>query len=94
MDIIHKLRCKFDEPYRIKRGFGLSPIRNDRELKALISFCFLELEDEEHMKLNPRRKKVYENTIKLYYDEEVKVGKRLYYSVYDYIDDNVAWYWN
>ena len=85
MRIIHKIRCKIDEPYRIRIGFGLSPIRNKRELKALIAFCKEELKYKPSMKLNPERKKVYEETISAYEND---------YWVHDYIREHVGWYWN
>lgn len=77
----------YTEAYRIRHGYGLSPIRNKRELRALIEFCREELKDVEHMKLNPERREAYEKTVKLY--EEGEYGE-LYY----YIKDHCAWYWN
>lgn len=74
---IHRFRYKFSEAYRIEIGVGLSPIRNERELKALIKFCRNEIKDREHMKLNPARDELYKATIKLYEwqndDHEVKM---------------------
>lgn len=85
MRLIHKLRCQFDEPYRIRMGFGLSPIRNNRELKALIRFCEHELQ-EEHMKLNPALEDVLGETVRLYRANSSEL--------HDYINRHVEWYWS
>lgn len=80
-----KLRYRFDEPFRIRRGVGLSPIRNKREEKALIEFCREQLK-EEHIGLNPKRKEIYETTVS-HYEE---------YGFIDsvYVDDHIGWYWS
>lgn len=102
MRIIHKIKYHFSEPYRIRIGVGLSPIRNNREYKALIDFCRQELKNTEHMKLNPSRRKVYEATIKL--DEletpegfwfKLPYDRKVYYNdAREFINDHVGWYWN
>lgn len=86
MNLIHKLKFRFSEPYRIRIGTGLSPIRSKREMKALIKFCKEELKDKKHMKLNPDRKAVYLDTIRLY-DLQ---GSQLY----SYINEHIGYYWN
>lgn len=98
---IRGLRYKFDEPYRIRHGFGLSPIRNQRELKALIAFCEHEL-TEEYIKNNEELKRVYEFTIKLYKAPleflplYFKENNRLmpYVSVSQFIRDHANYYWS
>lgn len=93
------------EPYRIKRGYGLSPIRTNKEMKALLEFCRNELKQTEIMKLNPERKRIYETTIELYenwaVDGEYKPIKfkpvpqsKEYYDPQHFIDDHCGWYWN
>lgn len=93
------------EAYRIKKGYGLSPIRNKREMKALLEFCRNELKDKEQMKLNPDRKRIYATTLKLYdqwvSDEryepvKFKPVKQLteYYEPHTFINDHCEWYWN
>ena len=55
--------------YRIRHGYGLEPIRNKREAKALYDFCQSWLdrtEGTEERDLNPERAEIYEHTIKLY----------------------------
>lgn len=102
MNIIHKLRFKYSEPYRIKMGCGLSPIRNNREYKALMEFCKQELEDKPRMKLNPTRRKVYEATLELdsletpegFWFKLPHRPKQYYNEVYSFIEDHVGWYWN
>ena len=83
--LLHLLRCKYDEPYRIKTGFGLSPIRTQRELKALIAFCKAQLE-EEHMSLNLDLQDVYSETVRLYEKDSLELR--------DYINSHVEWYWS
>jgi hypothetical protein len=95
MSLKHRILSKISASYRIKNGWGLSPIRNNRELKALIWFCENELKDKEHMRLNPGRKLVYKNTIKLAKGEHVKKYRtQSHYTLYEYIDEKVDWYWN
>lgn len=83
---IHRLRCKFDEPYRIRIGVGLSPIRNQRELKALIAFCEEALKDKKHMRLNPERRDIYEQTVRLYKEDDP-------HFIY-FVSSNCGWYWS
>lgn len=96
---------KHFEWWRIKQGYGLSPIRTDREMKALLDFCRNELKDAKHMKLNPDRKRIYETTIKLYeqwvtnveYEPiKFKPVKKLnsYYEPHSFISDHCDWFWN
>lgn len=107
---LHRLRYKFDEAYRIEIGVGLSPIRSNREHKALIKFCENELKDKARMRLNPERSKIYRFTLML--DKQGKSDnpktytkihelqlhkeepKRHYNDVNTFIEDHVGWYWN
>lgn len=70
MKIVRKLKYKYSEPFRIRVGVGLSPIRNKREYNALIKFCENELKelesDQEYKKNNYERWKVYAATIVLH----------------------------
>ena len=86
MNLIHKLRGKYDESYRILHGWGLSPIRNNRELKALIEFCHKELERDKETRLYPKRKEIFLVTIDLYNTDSMHLN--------EYINDNIDWYWN
>ena len=93
--MIRHLLAKYYEPYRIRHGWGLSPIRNKRELKALIAFCQEELKDEEHMRLNPQRWDIYEETVRLYERQIVNDDWTDYrQNIHDYIRDHSGWYWN
>ena len=83
MNLIHKLRGKYDESYRILHGWGLSPIRNNRELKALIEFCYKELERDDEI---TERKEVFQATIDFYNTDSIHLN--------EYINDNIDWYWN
>lgn len=87
---------KLSETYRIKNGWGLRAIRNDRELKALITFCYTELEQEY---LSDKQRELYEATIDAYYlsesmDKTFKFKGKEYIDVYDLIEDYVGWYWS
>lgn len=86
MRLIHRIRCAIDEPYRIRTGFGLSPIRNKREEKALIDFCVEELKDTKHMNLNPDKRDVYKSTVVFYKDN----GCIDHY----FVNENCGWYWS
>ena len=100
--MLHKLRSRYDEAYRIRHGWGLSPLRNRRELKALIAFCMEQLGDEHHMDLNEKRKLIYLHTVNLYRHEMLgdKQSKKwvdeakLNTTFYAYVEDNVGWYWS
>ena len=94
------------ETTRIKRGYGLRPIRNERELKALIKFCKRAL-NEKHMYLNASYTKhdwVWFTTIKLYEDDESPTSLRLLahryntvpfiLDVWDFIENYSDWYWD
>lgn len=101
MNLLHKLRLRFSEPYRIRVGCGLSPIRTKREMKALIAFCESELKDRKHMRLNPHRQRVYEMTLKLYKQRSSKahnfkpvIKTELYNDANEFIDDHIGWYWS
>jgi len=85
MSIIHKLKFRFSEPYRIKIGCGLSPIRNQREMRALIEFCREQLK-EDHIKLNLAKMDVLEETIRLYEANDSMI--------YYYINEHVEYYWS
>ena len=70
MNLIHKLRCAIDEPYRIRHGFGLSVLRSNRELRALIDFCRSTLKEYREAKFTSSFMKTWAKTIKLYEDME------------------------
>jgi len=89
------IKEKLSETYRIKNGWGLRAIRNDRELKALITFCYTELEEEY---LSDKQRKLYEATIDAYNmeksDKLFKFKGKEYIDVYDLIEDYCGWYWS
>lgn len=106
-DIIHRIKYKFSYAYRTRCGHGISVIRSEKDLKAIVDFCRQELEDKEMMDLNPDRKKIYEMTVKLYEQNQsderevytklhpfTSVHQEQYNDVEDFIDDHVRWYWN
>jgi len=92
--MIYKLRCKFSESYRIKNGFGLKPIRNKKELKALISFC----KEQDNSIWNSSFDGVWLQTIKMY--EEAKQFDKLgephfkWAKLYNYIEEHCYSYWS
>jgi len=86
VSLIHRIRGKYDEAYRIEHGWGLSPIRNNRELKALIKFCRKELEDIEHMNLNMAKCDAFVKTVELYEVDSPKL--------YEHINESIGWYWS
>jgi hypothetical protein len=67
-------------------GFGLSPIRNKREEKALIAFCREQLKDKNHTALNPKRKRIFTVTVK-YYETNGYIDL-------SYIEVYCDWYWS
>ena len=104
MNLLHKLKVRYSEAYRIRIGCGLSPIRNKRELKALVKFCKYELK-EPSMALNPYRKRLFEATIdladidgrlvELPLEFTLENGKkREYINVSEIIDEHTGWYWS
>ena len=107
--IIYKIKCYLSYAYRIKRGWGLSATRNDRELKAVYEFCKMELKNSENIDAeeNSIRKNIYEMTVLLYeqgQSNDPKVFTKLhkfkipqqgsYNNVEDFINSCVGWYWN
>ena len=102
MSLLHRIKYKFSEPYRIRIGVGLSPLRNEREYNALIEFCKKELARSESLRYNRTRKKVYEATIKLHELEtpegfwfKLPYCRKMYYNnVNEFINDHVSWYWD
>lgn len=97
-NIMHKIKCKISEPYRIRVGFGLSPIRSKRELKALFEFCKAQLK-EDYIELNPVTKKIFEQTVYLYNKQVVNNDWSTHSdthddNIYSYIEDNCGWYWS
>ena len=109
-NIIHRIKWKFSYAYRARRGCGISSVRNDKELQAIVEFCREELKDAEMMELNPDRKRIYEMTVTLYEQNQsnerevfAKLHKfelapecqqKSYNDVEDFIDDHCRWYWN
>lgn len=103
MNLIHKLRCAIDEPYRIRVGFGLSPIRNNREMRALIQFCKDQLKEEHIQKYNPKIKWVYEVTIAMWengnardilFNKEFNPDDHDYMDIYYFIAEHCGYYWS
>lgn len=86
MRIVHRLRGGFDEPYRIRNGWGLSPLRSKREVNALVAFIEEELKDKKHMKLNLARWDIYKETLRLHKASDAEF--------YSYVEDHVGWYWS
>lgn len=94
----YRILSRISEPYRIRNGFGLSPIRNKRELKALIRFCESQLKEIHIQELNPKKKEVLETTIELYQAELDQLpiirDKWSYVNIHEYIRDNIGYYWS
>jgi hypothetical protein len=83
--LIHRIRAKFSPSYRIRHGYGLEVLRNEREVKALYEFCKNELESR--LFLDPKCKEIYQTTVDLYGDGSNN-------DFYDYVEKHVGWYWN
>jgi hypothetical protein len=108
MNLVHKLRYRFSETYRIRVGGGLDAIRNRREAKALYKFCRAELREytDERRELNPRRVEVYEHYIRLYRWTFKDLGDDKYFTksvrkfgisainVYDFATNYAGWFWS
>lgn len=99
--LIHKLRYRFSEPYRIRVGRGLFALRSNKEQEAVIDFCKKALKDKQNMKFNPERKRIYEMTIRLNEHDSPKLIKWkpvkapiFYNDVDDFIEDHSGWYWD
>ena len=84
--MLRKLRSRYDEAYRIENGWGLSPVRSERELRALIRFCEAQLKEEHIQKYNPTKRNVLKETVRLYHSNDRKL--------YDYINENIGYYWS
>ncbi len=85
MTLIHRIKYRFSEPYRIQTGVGLSAIRTKRELKALIKFCEEELKSDS-IGLNSQKQEILKETISKYNSPDG--------CVISYIDSHIEWYWN
>ena len=91
--LIYRLRCKFSFAYRLRNGWGLPVIRNDREMKALIDFC--RRESMEYRKAGFDKSShvpIWEETVRLY-DKYQAVGWD-YNELEDYIGQHVDFYWS
>lgn len=99
MNIVHKIKYRFSEPYRIRIGCGLSPIRTKRERKALIQFCRGQLK-EDYMKLNPKAARVFKQTIQLYEDQIMNNDWSKFEAegqdshIDNFIKNHIDWYWS
>lgn len=100
--MIHRLRYKFSEPYRIRVGRGLAPIRSEREARALFEFCLYEVE---HTDYDLGRHEIFVNTIFLYEYQDEEDWRMIecycpnhsgikYWSFYEYVTDHAGWYWS
>lgn len=110
MKLYHKFMSRFSEPYRIRNGWGLSPLRNRRELKALVKFCDDYISGKTSLpgqpELNPIRTDIYLNTVMLAKGAlsytrcqcqrcDMKDGNiQAYHNVYDYVQNHCGWYWS
>ena len=102
--IVRRLLSRYSETYRIRNGFGLNPIRNKRELKALIKFCKSQVKDwKESGRIPSKHLWVALVTIRMY--ERGNVRDLLfikkynptgwdYYSIWDFIEDHSGYYWS
>ena len=98
------------QAYYIRNGYGLFPIRNKREAKALYEFCLKQISDENFCRFNPQKAEVFKNTIILYHDEfdipfelspalKCKCGQSVcehisYHNFYWYVSEHCGWYWS
>lgn len=104
MKIIRRILASCSETYRIRNGFGLSPIRNERELKALIKFCKSQVKDWHDYNLYPSKHKwvalvtirMYErgNVSDILFIKKFNPDGQDYMSIYDFIEDHVGYYWS
>lgn len=110
MKLINKIHYHLSASWRIRRGYGLEPIRNLREARALYEFCIQELAFRDQT-ADKNKTTVLMNTCTLYQqldsltpDMEVictcprckGVNKKgmHYNNFYDYVEDHCGWYWN
>lgn len=103
MSLYRKIMSSISETYRIRNGYGLSPIRNERELKALVDFCESQLKEEHIQKYNDKERWVFEVTIAMYCSGEVRdilFNKKFnpkdwdYTDIYSFIEDHIGYYWS
>lgn len=103
MNLYRKIMSIISEPYRIKNGYGLRAVRNERELKALIKFCKNELKEEHIQKYDLKRKWIYEVTIAMYengnvrdllFNKEFNSDDFDYLSINEFINNYADWYWS
>lgn len=96
---IEILADRFSYSRGIRRGYGVTAIRNRREAKALIYFCKNSriLDDPNQ---NDFRIKIFKNTVRPYEGKRIRKcpcnrcepSDRLIFS--DYVDAHVGWYWD
>lgn len=103
--LFYRIMCRTSEAYRIRHGFGIYPIRNKREARALYKFCEEQLK-EEHLYLddNKKRLEVYQAYINLYrasfmnlkddYIPDTTLDGWHYTNVYDFTQDYAGWFWS
>ena len=108
MKLYRKFMGRFSEPYRIRNGWGLSPLRNKRELKALVKFCDDYINGKTSLpgqpELNPVRSEIYINTsllskgirceIQCHHCDKGDGNIQVYTNIYDYIQNHCGWYWS
>lgn len=104
MKWIRRILARTSESYRVRNGYGISFLNSKRSRKALIEFCREELKDDRRMDLNPRRKQVYSDTIRLWENDDIGSlpieewpkgdNGEPYYSCGMYVRDHLRWYWN
>ena len=95
------------QAYYIRNGYGLFPIRNKREAKALYKFCLEQLSDENFCKHNPAKAEVLSNTVTLYhnnFDVPLELHPSItcqcgfcdhsFWNFEDYVQEHCGWYWS
>lgn len=102
--MLHKIKSCLSETYRIRNGFGLSPIRNERELKALVDFCKQQLRERKEFNQEITKSHwVYLVTIRMYEHGEVadllfikkyNEWQLDYYTIHQFIEEHSGHYWS
>lgn len=83
----------------IRRGYGLSAVRNEREAKALVYFC-KNSHTLENPSQNKTRIKIFNNTVRLFDGKRIRKCPcdrcqpcdRLIFD--DYVEAHIGWYWD
>ena len=93
MSIIRRLKSRYSYTYRLRNGWGIQVIRNEREMKALIEFCDEEFKEYQRAGFtDSQHALIWRETVKLY--KKWKKNGTGYAELEDYIENHVGCYWS